>query len=57
MNTADLIRKLEGALSALTPQAVEKQMQDFFAPQHLPGMEKKIRIGLHKLLDILILLW
>jgi predicted nucleotidyltransferase component of viral defense system len=53
MRIPDLIRKLEDAILSLTPQAVEQQLQDFFLPEQLPGIEKKMRIGLRKLLDSL----
>jgi len=53
MTITELAHKLDAALTALTQAAVEEQMQDFLAPEELPGLEKKIRIGVHKLLDAL----
>jgi predicted nucleotidyltransferase component of viral defense system len=53
MGIPDLISNLKDAVASLTPRAVEQQLQDFFIPEQLPGIEKKIRIGLRKLLDSL----
>lgn len=53
MTIADLSRKLKDAAASLSSQAVEVQMQDFFAPEQLPGLDKKIKIGLKKLIDVL----
>jgi predicted nucleotidyltransferase component of viral defense system len=53
MGIPDLISKLKETLTSLTHQAVEQQLQDFFFPEQLPGIEKKMRIGLRKLLDSL----
>ena len=50
MTIPDVAHKLKNALATLTQAAVEKQMQDFLAPEELPGLEKKIRIGVNKLL-------
>lgn len=53
MTTLDLARKIERTLDSLTQQAVEEQMRDFLVPEELPGLEKKMRIGLRKLIDAL----
>jgi predicted nucleotidyltransferase component of viral defense system len=53
MSIPDLIDKINNTISLLTPRAVEQQLQDFLSPEHLPGIEKKIRIGIRKLLDYL----
>jgi len=53
MEVADLVARLDTALSSLTQPLVEEQMRDFRRPEELPGLEKKIRIGVSKLLSVL----
>ena len=40
-------------LDNFTQGMVEEQMQDYLPPVELPGLEKKMRIGIHKLLSML----
>ena len=53
MTIIDLISTLTTALVDLSQTMVEEQMRDFLLPEELPGLEKKIRIGVNKLLEML----
>jgi hypothetical protein len=53
LTIADLIAALRKTLSSLTQAGVEDQMRDFLSPEELPGLEKKIRIGVNKLFHAL----
>lgn len=50
MTLGDLIDKLESATVSLSQKSVEEQMRDYLAPEELPGLEMKMRVGLAKLI-------
>ena len=51
MTIADLIEALTTTLVGLSQESVVEQMQDYLTTVELPGLEKKIRIGINKLLQ------
>ena len=51
MTISDLIEALTTTLAGLSQESVVEQMQDYLATVELPGLEKKIRIGIKKLLQ------
>jgi predicted nucleotidyltransferase component of viral defense system len=53
MSTAELVNKIRDNLASLTQRMVEEQMRDYMVNSELPGLEKKIRIGINKLIEIL----
>jgi hypothetical protein len=53
LTITDFDAALRKTLSSLTQAGVEEQMRDFLSPEDLPGLEKKIRIGVNKLLNAL----
>jgi len=53
MSLKEFVEKLDAATSGLTQTMIENQMRDFFSPEDLPGLEKKMKIGLKRLLNII----
>lgn len=53
MSLNEFVVKLETAISSLRQQMIEEQLRDFFSPEELPGLEKKMKIGLKRLLNAL----
>ena len=49
----EFVLKLEDTISKITQRMIEEQLRDFFSPEDLPGLEKKLKIGLKQLLNFL----
>jgi predicted nucleotidyltransferase component of viral defense system len=54
MTLNELIQKLQNVGEILNQAKIEEQMRDYLTPEELPGLEKKIRIGLKKLEELLV---
>lgn len=53
MTIAEFIDTLNKAREILSQQKVQNDLRDYFAPEELPGLEKKIKTGLGKITDFL----
>jgi len=54
MTLDDLIQKLQDLGETLNQAVIEEQMRDYLTPEELPGLEKKMRIGLKMLEELLV---
>lgn len=54
MSVTEFIDKLRKSHSGLSQSMVDEQLRDFLEPDELPGLEKKMKIGLKKLEDSLV---
>jgi hypothetical protein len=48
MTFSEFIKKLSDAVTNLTQISVEAELKDYFAPEELPGLDKKIKVGIHR---------
>ena len=53
MTFSDFTSKLSDAITNLTQISIEAELKDYFAPEELPGLDKKIKVGVHRIIDFL----
>ncbi|MBD3390983.1 MAG: hypothetical protein GF418_02945 [Chitinivibrionales bacterium] len=53
MSVKDLVEKLRKTTASLSAAGVAEQMRDYLTPEELPGLDKKIRVGVSRLISML----
>ncbi len=53
MTTNEFAEKLQSASQHLTQEAVKAELCDYLSPEELPGLEKKIKIAVSKIVTVL----